>query len=319
MKTTPIDTDFIVSDISGRFNHLLKKQDYASLSQCKTLEDFIIKLNHYFPFITEDMTFTVRSLRAKLYDNINKELDEFKDRNIHFLEYLLEYNKIKAFFGALEDSLNNKTGNKTNLDTNKTNLNTNEISELKGLSGCKSLKEAIYLYIKGSNLEKYFNFEDQDDLQKAECMVLKQHHDYYSMLSQKTDMKYFKEIMEVEGDRQIYEVCVNGKMLKDKLRYFASVSSISESQKIKLSKCQDENEIKEMLRKFMCPKADNPLDFIISRQNNIYYEAFKQYNDLSCIYCYFRLKEQEMRNVLWIAECILQECYKSINEYIADE
>jgi len=44
--------------------------------------------------------------------------------------------------------------------------------------------------------------------------------------------------------------------------------------------------------------------------------SFEQQFNYGVFYSYFKLKEQEIRNILWIAECILQDHKQDINHYI---
>jgi len=45
-------------------------------------------------------------------------------------------------------------------------------------------------------------------------------------------------------------------------------------------------------------------------------ESFETQFGYGCFYSFFRLKEQEIRNILWIAECILQNQHDEIERYI---
>ncbi|KAI5172595.1 V-type H+-transporting ATPase subunit d [Pancytospora epiphaga] len=296
-----IDNDyaFVIADINGRYNQMLKDDDYTILSHCRTFEEFIIKLNQHFPFINEDMTFTVSELRSKLYLNIVNELDECKA--IPLLKYFIELNKIQVFF--------------TTLETGEEPLLAGAIEEFKGLSACKSFEEARKLYIQGGYLEKYFygvkikDSEENNNIQEAMLRVVKNCLDYHYA---KVTGGYIKEIMEAEGDKLMIEICMNGKQLRNKLEYFPRAGNISWNLRSKLIEC----ETYEELAMLVCPGSNDPLVEMLCRVSQVYAGSFRQFGDLSCVYAYFRLKEQEIRNILWISECILQGDYEKIRDVV---
>lgn len=296
--------EFIIADINGRFDHILRKTSYNALTHCRSFEELVIKLNPHFPTINEDMPFTINELRARLYQNILDELGEFREQRLVVLEYFIEYNKILAFFNTLE------TGTETFM--------MGYTDELRGMAACVSFKEIERLYIRGSFLERYFEGVgtndklDENDWQRIACHVLKNYFDFYARLR---IAGYFKEILEVEGDRQIFEICLNGRSLRNRQLFFPAASTLSERAKKKLGECESIDDTTEILH----PSGSDPIGFIIERQMRVYAEAFKQYNDLACVYAYFRLKEQEMSNILWIAECIVQNSFDRIEEFITFE
>lgn len=295
--------EFAVADLNGRFDQLLKRSDYSALAHCKSFEELIIKLNHHFPHINEDMEYSAVALRAKLYRNVLDELEEFQDRECDFIDYFLDYNKITAFF--------------TTLETGRAQLVPGAVEELRGLASCKSLDEAIRLYVQDTELARYFSGIDANGaghkhLQKTMALVLKNYYDFYYS---KASSEYFREIIEAEGSRQILEICLNGSAIENKTVYFPLGSTVSESDKSRLRDCIDPREIRELV----CPLAQEPIAHAIEMCMQVYANSFKQYGDLSCLYAYFRLKEQEMNNIVWISECILQNSRSNINDIILFE
>jgi len=57
-------------------------------------------------------------------------------------------------------------------------------------------------------------------------------------------------------------------------------------------------------------------DAFFEHEVSLHQMSFEQQFGYGVFYSYFKLKEQEIRNILWIAECILQDHKNEINNYI---
>jgi len=57
-------------------------------------------------------------------------------------------------------------------------------------------------------------------------------------------------------------------------------------------------------------------DAFFEHEVRLHQMSFEQQFGYAIFYSYFKLKEQEIRNILWIAECILQDHKAEINQYI---
>ncbi|CAI8052776.1 V-type proton ATPase subunit d, partial [Geodia barretti] len=56
--------------------------------------------------------------------------------------------------------------------------------------------------------------------------------------------------------------------------------------------------------------------FVVAGQVEINVRSFMQQFHFGVFYSYLRLKEQEGRNIVWIAECIAQRHRSKIDNYI---
>ncbi|KAL6121307.1 hypothetical protein NUSPORA_01794 [Nucleospora cyclopteri] len=285
------DRAFMIADINGRFNGLLRKNDYNSLKQCRTMDEITIKLSQRFYFIHEDMSY--KDLRSKFVENI---IDELKEFELLELNYFIEYYKIINFFNKLD-----------NIDE----LLIGKFPELKVIDLCKSFEDVQKLCINNCFLKKYFINVKKDENQRMMLKVLKNFMDK----TYKNACGYFKEILQHEGNRQILEICLNGKNLEDKIQYFPAANTFTGSELNLLAVNCDIDEIKRI---FKAGEGD-PINLCIKNIMRIYSDSFNQFSDASCIYSYFKLKEQELENIMWIIECVLQEAGDKIDEIISIE
>ncbi|KAI4292330.1 V-type H+-transporting ATPase subunit d [Pancytospora philotis] len=297
------DCEFVVADVNGRFDQLLRRPDYTALADCKDLRELVAKLNHYFPYISDDTQHTVASLRSSLYNSIMGELGEFEDRPSIFLSYFADLNRIHAFFATLE------TGSEEAVLC--------AAREFRGLSTCKSPEEAFRLYVQDTRLERYFEgavlkADGRQDLRLAMARVLKNYYDHHGAAALDS---YFREVVEAESTRQVLEICLGGAAPEDRAAYFPACCSVSEADKLRLGSARSPAEVQEIV----CPPGKEPLAHAVEECMKVYANAFRQHGDLSCLYAYFRLKEQEMNNILWICECVLQGNRAEINDIILFE
>lgn len=64
-------------------------------------------------------------------------------------------------------------------------------------------------------------------------------------------------------------------------------------------------------------KEDKSLeDAFFEHEVGLNLQSFSHQFQYSVFYSYFKLKEQEIRNIVWIAECILQDHRAEINQFI---
>lgn len=280
--------NFYISDINGRFNALLKQEDYNMLKNCNSLEEIVVKLNQHFSFINEDMGYD--DLREKFVKNVMNEINEFRCKELKYFE---EYYMICNFFNKLDGVKEHVIG---------------FFPELKALDLCNNFEDVRKMCINNCFLLKYFKKINEFEKQKTMLVVLKL---FMDEMYEKSDA-YFKEILQHEGDRQILEICLSGASLKDKKQYFPNATTLSGSDLEKLGETNDLEEIAQIFNFGGQP----PVESIVQKLSSVYANSFNQFEDTACIYAYFKLKEQEIENIMWIVNCLLQNAPEKMNEII---
>lgn len=283
-----MDDYFIISDINGRFNSLLKREDYTALKNCKSLEEIVVKLNQHFSFINEDMNYD--ELRTKFVENVLYELSEFNGEKI---EYFVKFYKICNFFNKVDGVKEHIIGS---------------FPELKAIDLCNNFDDIQKLCINYCFLSKYFKDIKKYENQKTMLIVMKIFMDEMY----KNASGYFKEILENEGNRQILEICLSGKNLENKAQYFPNATNLNGKDIEKLNNTCDITVIKQIFGF----SDQEPVENMVKRLSIVYSKSFSQYNDNACVYAYFKLKEQEIENIMWIINCFLQNAPEKMDEII---
>ena len=129
-----------------------------------------------------------------------------------------------------------------------------------------------------------------------------------------------KEILEFEADRRSINITINSfgteLSVDDKKKLYPSFGQLYPEGIDKLLKAEDLDMVRAAVD-FYTPLdqffddvdgigGDSLEDKFIAHEVHLHKESFNQQYHLGVFYSFLKLKEQEIRNLLWIAECIAQ-------------
>jgi len=138
-----------------------------------------------------------------------------------------------------------------------------------------------------------------------------------------------KELLEFEADRRSINITINsfgtdlGKDDREKL--YPNFGRLRPEGINKLSKADDYDQVRAAIESYSDYRAlfteagvgDKTLeDAFFEFEVKLCKVSFQQQFNYGVFYAYVRLKEQEVRNIVWIAECIAQSQKQKINQYI---
>ena len=92
---------------------------------------------------------------------------------------------------------------------------------------------------------------------------------------------------------------------KDRLDLYPRIHSMDAKMVSSLSMVESIDDMKNILSSRYNINKDLYSE-LVNKEVCKYCESFRIFNDVSCVYSYFKLKEQEIKNVLWIVDCVLQ-------------
>lgn len=301
---------FILSQIHASFQHLLNKQSYKNLLQSDSIDDILIKLSAtgYKEYLKEEKIVEKKELKKSLEKGLKKEFQKIYEKSNGELKILMKY----FLESYMIDSFIYRISNPKNCDEEELGF----FLELNALNFAKSFKEIKLLIIKDSFLEKYFkNIEVNDDISKNNLQIIKRkllkYHmeEFYEMLNKMESLDYMKNILKIMGSLQIIEIVLNSIHTsissENKKELFPIVNNLSPSIINSLSNCQSIDDLKSIISKTGYSNLLNYSDILNGMHFyllNVFYNSFKTFNDLSCVFCYFKLKEQEIRNLGWLVD-----------------
>jgi len=137
-------------------------------------------------------------------------------------------------------------------------------------------------------------------------------------------------LLRFEADRRCIIITLNsfgtelGK--DDKLKLYPKLGLLYPEIQEMLSNAENEEAVKQAISLFpqyaalfeaiQFDESKSLEDAFFEYEVKLNIESFESQFGYGCFYSYFKLKEQEIRNILWISECILQNQPDEVNRYI---
>jgi len=137
-------------------------------------------------------------------------------------------------------------------------------------------------------------------------------------------------LLQFEADRRCIIITLNsfGTELQrdDKLKLYPKLGLLYPEIQDALSNAENEEAVKQAISLFpqyaalfeaiQFDESKSLEDAFFEYEVKLNIESFETQFGYGCFYSYFKLKEQEIRNILWISECILQNQPDEVNRYI---
>lgn len=270
--------EFIISDINGRFNRILRSRTYEILLKSQSLEDFITHLGHFYPSVVG----TTPS-RTNLSERLRKDL-EYEEREIEMFnvvetQLFFDLFHITAFFKLFE--------------------NTYDVQK-KGIRPKNKINLELHSYVEDSPIKRYlldvpFQYSNAS-LRLYLYYALKTCLELYF---ERLESSVMKELIMAESDLLVLEISSENESAADKRRLFPSCSGFTGPILDKLAKANSEEEIESILG-----IHEDSMTWALKRLACLCEVSFRTFGDTSCVYAYLRLREFEVRNLLWAASSI---------------
>eukprot|EP00188_Purpureofilum_apyrenoidigerum_P003705 Plantae.Rhodophyta-Purpureofilum_apyrenoidigerum.ctg39357.p1 GENE.Plantae.Rhodophyta-Purpureofilum_apyrenoidigerum.ctg39357~~Plantae.Rhodophyta-Purpureofilum_apyrenoidigerum.ctg39357.p1 ORF type:complete len:362 (+),score=77.81 Plantae.Rhodophyta-Purpureofilum_apyrenoidigerum.ctg39357:34-1086(+) len=336
------DDGYLEAILRGYRAGILTSADYANLCQCETLEDLRMQLTatDYGNFLQNEpaplATTTIQEHATK------KLVDEFRALRCQATEPLATFLDYLTYPYMIDNLVLLITGT----------LKEKDISEL--IDKCHPLglfdsmaslciatnPEELYREIVvDTPLAPYFtecvSLEDisvlnieiiRNTLHKA---YLEDFYSYCQKLGGGT-AELMSMLLNFEADRRAINITLHsfGTSLRkdEREKLYAQLGELHPEGISKLAKADEKATVQQIVepygtyRRLWSAAMDNPdktlEDAFFEHEVYLSKQAFDQQFQYAIFYAYLRLKEQEIRNIGWIAECISQKNKTKLNKYI---
>jgi len=346
---------FLEGIVRGYKAGLLTQSQFHNLTQCETLDDVKLQLTatDYGNFLANEpsplQTSTISSKATdKLVDEFNYIRSNAEGDLSRFLEYM-------TYAYMIDNVILLITGTLHERDTHELLERCHPLGvfeTMPALCVASNVEELYNTVLVETPLAPYFrNCLSAADLDELNIEIirntlyksyLEDFSDFCNSLGNPT-AEVMQSILEFEADRRTINITVNslGTQLTKEQRasLFPTIGRLYPAGNNALARADEVEQVKAVVemvpeyREFFTSThpasggsfdedtphaaAENLEDHFFRTEVHLNKLAFLQQFQFAVFYAYFKLKEQEIRSITWISECLAQQAKDRINDYIA--
>jgi len=346
MLTFNMNDGYVEAILRGYYLGLLTQADYLNLTQCEKLEDMKLHLQttSYGEFLANEplplhSTTIAEKCTGKMVEHFNYLRCNVVCPLSKFLDYItygyMIDNIVLLITGTLRDSIPAELKAKCHpLGFLKQIL---EIDSFISGQNVSDLYNEVLIdtplgpYIQGCLSEKDLDEMHVEIIRNTLYKeYLEDFHSYCTNTLGGVTGEVMSRLLEFEADRRCINITLNafGTELTrdDKKNLFPRLGLLFPEGQEALLLTENEDGVKQavaiypqyaaLFETIEMDEEKSLEDAFFEYEVKLNIESFEFQFGYGCFYSYFKLKEQEIRNILWIAECILQNQPDEINRYI---
>lgn len=339
-----VDNGYLEGVVRGYRDGLLGNNQYVNLTQCDNLEDMKLQLSatDYGNFLASHSgplsTSVIQdNLSKKLYQQFQYVKTQSSGKLTKFMDFIS--------YGYMIDNVSLMiTGTLHERDRSEILSKCHPLGwfdTLPTLSIATDIESLYNTVLIDTPLAPFFKgcltADDLDDL-NIEIIRNKLYKNYLEGFVEfvekeftAPDSEIMLRLLSFEADKRVINIALNSLnnpdlSSEDKLSLFPSYGKLYPVYHNELSQVDDVEQLKVLVESVgeykelfssVQDESSNIEDWFYSLEMQYNKNAFTQQFTLSTVYAWLRSKEQEIRNITWIAECIAQNQKNRIENYIS--
>ncbi|EGG21170.1 vacuolar ATPase subunit DVA41 [Cavenderia fasciculata] len=336
------DDGYLEALLRGFRKGILSAADYTNLRQCDSLEDMKLHLSQtdYGDFLAgEPSPIHTTTMAEKATQKLVDEFMQIRNQSVEPLSTFLDY----ISYGYMIDNVVLLiTGTLHERDVSELVDKCHPLGMFKSMATLSVVHNVADLYnnvLIDTPLAPYIqNCLSEEDLDEMNIEIirntlykayLEDFYAYCNELGGQTSL-IMNDILKFEADRRSINITINSfgatELTKDdREKLYPSIGLLYPEGTTKLSKAEDVDHVRSILEVYSAYKsffsegvnAESSLeDAFFKHEVHLNRMAFEDQYGYGVFFAYVKLREQEIRNIVWIAECISQNMKSKIDQFI---